>query len=342
MPKLTAQAVADLVGGRLLGDGRLVLDGIGPLDRAGPDTLSLLVSARYLPYFRASSAGAVLISEALAREGSGPTTRIVVADPHRALLTIIPAFCPSEELTHGVDPTARLGPGVTLGSDVSIGPYVVLERAVRIGARSRLGPGVVVGDAVTIGDDCVLGPHVVCHAGTQIGNRVILKAGAVIGGAGFGYVSGADGHLRIPHIGRCVLEDDVEIGSGTCLDRGSIDDTSIGQGTKIDNLVQIGHNVRVGRRCLIMACVGIAGSVRIGDDVIIAGHTGIADHLTIGDRARVAAKSAVFGHVEAGATVGGHPARQHRQFLRGQAALHRIIPIIDDLEALVSERGRHA
>ena len=163
----------------------------------------------------------------------------------------------------------------------------------------------------------------------------MLKAGAVIGGDGFGYLSDASGHHRIPHAGICVIEDDVEIGSNSTVDRGSVDDTVIGRGTKLDNLVHVGHNVRIGERCLLMAGVGVAGSTRLGNDVILAGHVGVTDHLTIADGARIAAKSAVFGDIPAGASFSGHPARPHRQFLRAQAALYRLAPLIADLEKLV-------
>ena len=337
---LTARAVADLVGGRLLGDEGIRIHRVRPLDRAGPDALSFAVSVRYAADLDSSKAGAVLVPEALAT-GAGPGTRIVVPDPYGALVRVLHALYPSESPEAGIDPTARIGAGTAIGPDVSIGPFVVLGRNVRLGARCRLAQGVSVGDGVVIGDDTTLGPGVVCYAGTRIGNRVVLKAGAVLGGDGFGYLSDAKGHTRIPHVGGCILEDEVEVGSNTCIDRGSIDDTVVGRGTKLDNLVQVGHNVRIGERCLIMAGVGIAGSTRVGNDVILAGHVGVTDHLAIGDRARIAAKSAIFGDVPAGASFSGHPARPHRQFLRAQAAMYRLAAIVDELERLVPERARH-
>lgn len=338
---LTARAVAELVGGRLLGDGAVRIRTVRPLDRAGPDALSFAVSGRYAAELDSSLAGAVLVPEALAA-GSGPGTRIVVPDPYGALVRVLHALYPAEPPEVGVDPTARVGAGTVLGSQVSIAPFVVLGRGIRIGARCRLAQGVSLGDEVTIGDDTTIGPGVVCYAGSRIGSRVVVKAGAVIGGDGFGYLSKGEGHTRIPHVGGCILEDEVEVGSNTCVDRGSIDDTVIGRGTKLDNLVQVGHNVRIGERCLIMAGVGIAGSTRIGNDVILAGHVGVTDHLIIGDRARIAAKSAIFGDVPAAASFSGHPARPHRQFLRAQAAMYRLAPIVDELERLVPERARRA
>jgi UDP-3-O-[3-hydroxymyristoyl] glucosamine N-acyltransferase len=338
---LTAQAVADLVGGRLLGDGGVRLRAVRPLARAGPDALSFAVSSRYAAELGSSKAGAVLVPEELAAGPSGPKTRIVVPDPYRALVRIIRALFPAEPPSSGIDPTARIGAGAVLGADVSIGPFVVLGPHVQIGARSAVGPRALLGPGVVVGEDSVIGPGAVCYSGSRIGSRVVLKAGAVVGGEGFGYLWDGKAHVRIPHVGGCILEDDVEVGSNSCIDRGSIDDTIVGRGSKLDNLVQVGHNVQIGERCLIMAGVGIAGSTRIGNDVILAGHVGVADHVIIGDRARVAAKSAVFGDIPPGASVGGNPARAHRQFLRAQAAMYRLAPLVDDLERLIPDRAAH-
>ena len=339
---LTAQAVADIVGGRLLGDGGVRLSAIGPIDRPGPGALTLAVSPRYAAELAASRAGAVLVPPALADANAGPPARIVVGDPYGAMVLVIARLFPPVAPTPGIDPTARLGPGCELGAGVTIGPFVVLGRGVRLGDRCRLGEGVSLGDGVTVGEDTRMDARVVCYPGARIGRRVVLKAGAVIGGDGFGYLSRGSGHERIPHVGACVIEDDVEIGSNSCVDRGSLDDTVVGRGTKVDNLVHVGHNVRIGERCLLMAGVGVAGSTHLGNDVILAGHVGVTDHLTIGDRAQVAAKSAVIGNVPAGSVFSGHPARPNRQVLRAQAALYRLAPIVGELESLVAERRRDA
>ncbi len=339
---LTAQAVADLVGGRLLGDGGVLLTSVGPLDRAGPGTLSLAVSPRYAGALKFSRAGAVLVPPALADSAVGPAARIVVGDPYGAIVLVIRRLFPAAEAPPGIDPTARIGPGCELGADIALGPFVILGRGVRLGDRCRLSEGVSIGDGVIVGEDTRMDARVICYAGARIGRRVVLKAGAVIGGDGFGYLSRGSGHERIPHVGGCVIGDDVEIGSNSCVDRGSLDDTVIGQGTKLDNLVHVGHNVRIGERCLLMAGVGVAGSTRLGNDVILSGHVGVTDHLAIGDRVQVAAKSAVIGNVPADSVLSGNPARPNRQVLRAQAALYRLAPIVGELEALVAERRRDA
>jgi UDP-3-O-[3-hydroxymyristoyl] glucosamine N-acyltransferase len=318
----------------------VVLRRVGPLDRAGPDVISFAVSDRYAAELQGSPAGAVLLPEALAAAPAACRARIVVADPYGALVRVIGALFPPRPAPAGIDPTVRMGPGCAIGEGVSIGPYTVLGRDVRLGDRCRIAEGVSLGDGVTLGGETVVGPRVVCYAGSRIGSRVVLKAGAVIGGDGFGYLSRASGHVRIPHVGGCILEDEVEIGSNSTVDRGSVDDTVIGRGTKLDNLVHIGHNVRIGERCLLMAGVGVAGSTRVGDGAILAGHVGVTDHLTIGAGARVAAKSAVFGDVAPGIAISGHPARPHRQFLRAQAALYRLAPIIAEVERLAAARDR--
>jgi UDP-3-O-[3-hydroxymyristoyl] glucosamine N-acyltransferase len=229
-----------------------------------------------------------------------------------------------------------------VGEGACLGPFVVVGAGASIGRRSRLEAGVVVGDGVSIGEDCQLGPHVVCYPGSRLGDRVRVKAGAVIGGEGFGFLRTSAGHERVPHVGACVLEDDVEVGSNSTIDRGSFSDTVIGQGTKIDNQVHIGHNCRFGARCLVMGTTGIAGSVRVGNDVVITGGVGIADHTEVGDGATIGAKSVVFGgsRIPAGSVVSGYPARPHREFLRAQAALYRLAPLARALEAMARERNQ--
>ena len=336
-PTLTAQAVADLVGGRVVGDGAVVLEAVGPLDRAGGRTLSFLGSSRYLKAFQASQAGAVLMREEHAAEAVGPGTRIVVADPHKAIHTVAARLYPQEEHPPGIHPTAVIGEGAVLGAGVSIGPYAVLGRRVTLGARAVVGAGAIIGDDVTVGDDGVLDAHVTVYPGCTLGARVLLKSGAVIGGPGFGYTEGDQGPSRLLHVGAVILEDDVEVGSHTCIDRGSLGDTTVGRGTKIDNLVQVAHNVRIGPRCLIAGQAGMAGSSHLGQGVLIGGGGRISGHLTVGDGARVGGGAGVTSNIPAGEAWSGYPARPHREALRTQATLQRLAAVAARLEALVSE-----
>jgi len=335
--RVSAGEIAALTGGQLVGPAETTASSIAPLERAGPADLSFLASRRYLPYFQQTRAAIVLCKPEFAAEQGGPRCRVMVRDPHVALLAVIPMLYPEPVWEPGIHATAVIGRGATWEEPVAIAPYAVLGRGVRLGRNARVGAGVVLGDGVQLGDEVLLYPHVVCYSGTRVGHRVIIHAGARLGSDGFGYVPGENGELprKIPQVGHCIIGDDVEIGANTTIDRGSVDDTVVGPGTKIDNLVQVGHNVRIGARCLIAACVGIAGSTHVGDDVFLAGQAGIADHVTIGRGARVTVQGGVIGNIPAGATVTGFPARDHRGYFRAQAALYRLAKIVNELEALV-------
>ena len=326
----------------MVGPASTAVAGVAPLERAGPGDLSFLASPRYLPYFERTSASVVLVAPAFEAATGGPETRIVVPEPYAALLVVLPVLYPQAVWEAGVHPTAVVGRGATWQEPVAIGPNVCVGHDVQLGKNVRIGAGCVLGDGVAVGDDTQLYPGVTLYSGTALGKRVIVHAGAVLGSDGFGYIPGkageAGGHRKIPHVGRCLIGDDIEIGANTCIDRGSVDDTVIGSGTKIDNLVHIAHNVRIGARCLIMAEAGIAGSCQVEDDVIIAGQTGIADHITIGRGARLLVQSGIIADVSADATVSGYPARPHREVLRAQAALYRLAKIVDELEALVKSK----
>src|SRR6266566_532539 len=340
---LSASEIAALTGGRLVGPGTVTVAGVAPLERAGPGDLSFLASPRYAPYFERTSASVVLVAPELEPTAAGPETRIVVPEPYAALLVVLPVLYPQAVWEAGVHPTAVIGRGTTWQEPVAIGSHASLGSDVQLGRNVRIGAGCVLGDGVAVGDDTQLYPGVTLYAGTALGKRVIVHAGAVLGSDGFGYIPGkvgeAGGHRKIPHVGRCLIGDDIEIGANTCVDRGSVDDTVIGSGTKIDNLVHIAHNVRIGARCLIMAQAGIAGSVQVEDDVIIGGQAGISDHLTIGHGARLLVQSGTIADIPAEATYFGTLARPHREFLRAQLALYRLAKIVDDLERLVPSKA---
>lgn len=304
------------------------------LDAAGSDDLSFLVSSRYLQYFHRTSAAAVLVRSEFRDTQPGPATRIVVADPLAAAAHIMELLAPDPQPPWGIHHTACLGRGVRWQGRVAVERGSVLGDGVQLGEGCWLGPYATVEEGVILGHSCRIGPHAVVHRGASLGDRVVLKAGARVGGPGFGFTGAGDGPRRIPHVGGCVIESDVEVGANTTIDRGMLDDTVVGTGTKIDNLVQVGHNVRIGARCVIMGQVGIGGSTIVEDDVLLAGQAGLAGHLTVGRRARVAAQAGVIGDVPAGTTVSGYPARSHRAVLRQTAALARLTRLVDRLERL--------
>jgi UDP-3-O-[3-hydroxymyristoyl] glucosamine N-acyltransferase len=303
----------------------LELTGIRPLGDAGPGDLGLLAHRRYLMELEGSRAGALLVSGELAGEaGRDGRPCLVVEDAHQALATLLERFFPREGLDPEIHPTAVLGRGVRLGDGVRIGPYSVLEEGVEVGDGSRIGAHVVVGADSRLGRGVLLHPQVVVYPGAVLGDGVILHAGARVGVDGFGYVFQEGRHRKVPQVGGCVIGEDVEIGANTTVDRGSIGDTRIGPGCKLDNLVQIGHNVTVGPLSILAGQAGVAGSARVGAGVLIGGQAGIGGHLELGDRSRISAQAGVTGDIGPGETVTGYPARPRMEFLRAVAAQARM------------------
>jgi UDP-3-O-[3-hydroxymyristoyl] glucosamine N-acyltransferase len=334
---ITAEAVAALVSGELIGNAAAEVKGVAPLDRADSSDLSILSSGKYTPMMATTRAGVVLVDPEFRDAPGAPAARIVVEKPLEKLLALLPKLYPPELPAPGVAATARIGTGVKLGQRVAIGDYAIIGAGTTLGDDVVIGSHCVVGDRVSIGNAARLWPSVTIYTGATLGARVFVHSGARIGCDGFGYVFRDGAHQKIPHVGRCIIGDDVEIGANTTIDRGSIDDTVVGNGTKIDNLVHIAHNVRIGEKCLLMAQVGIAGSATIGDGAILAGQAGIAGHISIGAGARVAAQAGVFGDIPAGETWSGYPARPHRDALRASAALFKLAGMIRRLEQLLAE-----
>ena len=312
--------LAEVAGARVMGDPGRMLRGVAPLGAAGPDEVGFLDGRRNLPMLRAARAGAVVLAEAFVAELPGGVAGLVTPMPQLAFGRIAALFHPAPAATSGIHPTAVVAPDAVLGEGTEIGPYAVIGAGVVLGARCVVGPHAVVGANCRFGDDCrILAQASVAYC--VAGHRVTLHPGARVGQEGFGFAPTPEGRfVTLPQLGRVLLGDEVEVGANSCIDRGTLDDTVIGPGTRLDNLVQIGHNVVTGRGCVLVAQVGISGSTTLGDYVTAAGQAGLAGHLTVGSKARIGAQAGVTADIPAGMDVMGTPAMPLRDSLR--AAIH--------------------
>ncbi|HVP37824.1 MAG TPA: UDP-3-O-(3-hydroxymyristoyl)glucosamine N-acyltransferase [Candidatus Saccharimonadales bacterium] len=325
--------IAERIGGVLLGNGDLEITGVAGIREAGASDLTFLANPRYEQYLRTTRAGAVLVAPGAP---PGPAIAVQVANPYLAYVQAIKLICGNGVTPPppGVHPTAVVAPTARLGREVSVGPHAVLEDGVVVGDRSVISALVYVGREARVGADCVLHPHVALHHRCELGDRVILKSGASVGGDGFGYVWDGRDHQKIPHLGKVVIEDDVEIGSHTAIDRGTTGETRIRRGTKLDNLVQVAHNVRVGEQSLVAAQVGISGSTELEDRVTVAGQVGLTGHIRVGEGAFLSARSGVDKNVPQGVCWYGSPARDRARALREQAGLAKLPELLRRIRAL--------
>ncbi len=336
---LSVEEIADLVGGRVVGDGTRLVTGIRPVDETAPGEMAFLTSKRYVRFVERCEGAAYLVSTPMEHALPAEVPRVVVDQPHAALSVLLRHFHPAEGWVPSVHATAVIGRGARLGDGVQIGAYVVVEDEAVIGDSVRIGPHCVIGRRSRIGEGSCLYPHVVVYHDCEIGKRAIVHSGTCVGSDGFGFTFVDGEHAKIPQVGRCIVGDDVEIGANSALDRGSLGDTRVDSGVKIDNLVHIAHNVRIGARTLIAAMVGIAGSTRVGRGVWLGGRSSLINNISIGDQARVAVLSGVTNDVEGGATVSGYPARPHRAELRRQGWLGRLPKLAERLRRLEEAVG---
>ena len=331
----TLQTIAEHLHGRVIGDGTMRIHGVNSVEDAQVGELTFAEDARHLAAALTTPVSAVIVSSEAARR-LGTKSGIGVENPKLAFSLALDLFHPTPLSTPGIHPTAVLGNRVLVDEKVCIRPHVVIGDDVSIGRGTVIESGVHIGDGVTIGAGCLVGPNVTLYRQTCLGQRVRIHAGSVIGGDGFGYVFHQGRHLKVPQVGNVVIEDDVEIGCNVCVDRATIGSTLIRRGTKIDNLVQIAHNDRIGQHVIMTGQVGFSGSVTVGDYAVFGGKAGVVDHVTIGERAQVGAGSVVTKSVEAGTVVWGFPARPIRETKRDMASNHRLPGIIKQVLSLLT------
>ena len=342
-PSFTLGRLADALGASLVGDAAHLVTGVAPLETAGPGHVSFLTDRKYLKQAEASRAGAFVV----ARDVAGlPGALLQVDHPQQALIALLELFHPEAPTPPGAHPAACVAEGARIDGTASVGPLAVVEAGAVVGARSRVGALSFVGAGAVLGEDVRLYPRVVVREGVRIGDRVIVHSGAVLGADGFGYAFDGRGHRKIPQVGGLRIDDDVEIGANTTIDRATLGETVVRRGAKIDNLVQIGHNCDVGEDVILVAQVGIAGSSRVGDRAMLAGQVGVADHVTIGAGAILTAKSGVPSDVPAGEVWGGLPSRpvaDTRRIWASESQLPELIRRVRALEKRVRElEGRPA
>lgn len=333
----TAAEIASRLGGKVVGDGSVVLTGFAPASDAIAGDLTFAENEKYFHRAENSAAAAVLV------DGDYPGSKkvlIQVANARIAFAKVLPLFFPAPEVPAGIHPSAVVAGSAEVDPTAHIGPFCFVGENARIGARTVLEASVHVGAGCQVGSETHLFARVVLYAGTRIGNRVRIHSGTVVGSDGFGYVFDGGVHRKVAQIGHVIVQDDVEIGANVAIDRGALGPTVIGKGTKVDNLVQIAHNVVVGENCLIVAQAGIAGSTRLGDYVTLAGQVGLAGHLKIGNRVTIAAQSGVMHNIDDGEKWFGSPARPDRQMKRQVLAMQQLPDLlrrVAELERMLAQ-----
>jgi len=330
--RLSISQLAEQIGAELVGGGAADIRAVGTVETAGENEVTFITDSRHISAIEKSRAGAVIVAKQI--EGCAKP-QLIVKDVHVALIEALKCFAPKlKGAAKGIDPSAEVSQNAKIGKGVSIGPGVVIEDGVAIGPNCIIAGGCKIGENSKLGENCRLDSNVIIYHNCRLGKNVIIQANSTIGSTGFGYFYIDGSHKLIPHNGGVVIEDFVEIGANCCVDRAKFGNTVIGAGTKIDNLVQIAHNVVIGKCCLIAALVGIAGSCKLRDGVVLGGQVGLADNIEIGDGAMIGAQAGVINDIGAGQQVLGSPAVDHKEFFKIFILTRRLPGLAEQLKQL--------
>ncbi len=338
--EFTAKMIADVLQGQVEGNPQTTVSGISKIEEGKPGTLCFLSNPKYEKYLYTTGASIVLVSKSLVLSEPVSATLVRVEDPYQSLAVLLELYESTRPRETGIDPQVSIAESAKIGENPYIGAFACIGKNVQIGDRVRIFPQVVLGDGVVIGNDTTLYAGVKVYAGCRIGNQCIIHAGAVIGADGFGFAPHDGVYKKIPQIGNVVIEDQVEIGANTCIDCATMGSTRIRKGTKLDNLIQIAHNVEVGEHTVIASQTGISGSTRVGSHCMFGGQVGVAGHAVVGDNVNVGAQSGIMGNVESGQNVMGSPAFSLRDYLRSAAIFRRLPDFrtrLDDLEKQIKK-----
>lgn len=335
--EFTAKQIAEVVNGEVVGDENVAVSVFSKIEEGKPGSLTFLSNPKYTNYIYSTEASIVLVSSKFVPEHEVKATMIKVENPYDCLARLMMMYESAKPKKKGIDPLAFVSPSAKVGEDVYIGAFAYIGENAVIGDDTKIYPHAYVGDNVKIGENATLYQHVSVYAECRVGNNCILHSGCVIGADGFGFAPTENGYEKIPQIGNVVLEDDVEIGANTCIDRATMGSTIVHKGAKIDNLVQIAHNDEIGSNTVIAAQTGVAGSTKIGEWCMFGGQVGVAGHITVGNKVNVGAQTGVNSHVEGNQTIMGYPAMSYRDFMKTSVLQRKLPDMMKRIDALEKE-----
>lgn len=335
--EFTAKQIAEVINGEVVGDENVAVSVFSKIEEGKPGSLTFLSNPKYTNYIYSTEASIVLVSSKFVPEHEVKATMIKVENPYDCLARLMMMYESSKPKKKGIDPLAFVSPSAKVGEDVYIGAFAYIGENAVVGDDTKIYPHAYVGDNVKIGENATLYQHVSVYAECRVGNNCILHSGCVIGADGFGFAPTENGYEKIPQIGNVVLEDDVEIGANTCIDRATMGSTIVHKGAKIDNLVQIAHNDEIGSNTVIAAQTGVAGSTKIGEWCMFGGQVGVAGHITVGNKVNVGAQTGVNSHVEGNQTIMGYPAMSYRDFMKTSVLQRKLPDMMKRLDALEKE-----